>query len=92
MDKHLFAELLFNKTKVKALNQVAVKQVEALQPVVETTDVIPSILSELQSIFVECITNDDIIKRTPYEFVTFLKAELPSIISKFHKLHNGKSD
>ena len=93
MDKgHLFAELLFNKTRVKALNQVAVKQVDVLQQQVETNDVIPSISSELQSIFVECITNNDTLKHAPRDFVEFFKAELPSLISKFHKLHNGKSD
>jgi hypothetical protein len=88
----LFAEFLFNKTKVKALNN--------LQPLtgVNNSDVLTPFLTEAQSIFVsslqEYITDDEVMKdrQRQEDFLVFLKQELPSLVSKFYKMCNGKTD
>jgi hypothetical protein len=81
---HLFAEFLFNKTKVKALSNLQPQSVGTL----ETSSALTPILTEVQSIFVD----DEVVKQRPDEFLSFLKQEIPSLIIRFHKLCNGKND
>lgn len=84
----LFAEFLFNKTKVKALSN--------LQPL--TSDTLTAFITEAQSIFVsslqECLTSDEGMKerQRQEEFLIFLKQELPLLVTKFYKVCNGKTD
>jgi len=88
----LFAKFLFNKTKVKALSN--------LQPLVgvNNSDVLTVFVTEAQSIFVsslqECVTSDELMKDRlrQEEFLAFLKQELPSLVNKFYKICNGKTD
>jgi hypothetical protein len=86
--EHLFAEFLFNKTKVKALSNLQSQSVGTS----ETSSLLTPILSEVQSIFVDCFSCDEVVKQRPEEFLSFLKQEIPSLIIRFHKLCNGKND
>jgi hypothetical protein len=85
---HLFAEFLFNKTKVKALSNLQPQSVGTS----EASNVLTPILTEVQSIFVDCFSCDEVVKQRPEEFLWFLKQEIPSLIIKFRKLCNGKND
>jgi hypothetical protein len=88
MDKDdLFAELLFNKTKVKALSALspAVSNVDVNK---ETSSVYSELTTELQSIF----TQYEAVIAQPEEFIAFIKDEMPAIVLRFQKLCNGKKD
>jgi hypothetical protein len=87
-EKDLLAELLFNKSKLKALNDLKQLQTET----VVNSNKRNSMITELQSIFVDYIANDDFINENYKEFMTFFKQELTSIICKFHKQCNLKCD
>ena len=85
---HLFAEFLFNKTKVKALSNLQSQSVGTS----EASSLLTPILTEVQSIFVDCLSCDEVVKQRPAEFLLFLKQEIPSLIIRFHKFCNGKND
>lgn len=88
----LFVEFLFNKTKVKSLSN--------LQPLTTACnpDILTAFIIEAQSIFVsslqQCINDDELMKERQQqeEFLLFLKQELPTLVSKFYKIYNGKVD
>ncbi len=86
--EQLLAELLFNKSKLKALNDLKQLQTETFI----NSDKSKSIILEIQSIFVDYIDNDVIINNNHDEFIYFIKQELPLLVSKFHKQCNGKCD
>jgi hypothetical protein len=84
----LFAEFLFNKTKVKALSNLQPQCVGSL----ETSSTLTPILTELQSIFVDSFCGDETVQQRPQDFIAFVKQEIPVLLSRFHKLCNGKND
>ena len=86
----LFAEFLFNKTKVKALSNLQASSSSVASP--DASCISSSFLTELQSIFVDCAAGNDMVKQRPDEFLFFVRQEMPTLMTKFYKLCNGKKD